>query len=1238
MRVLTWNVRGKLCDLHSDDRITTLLQHADVLIFTETGWPCCEPPVPPPPVPGFVCALNAPRPLQPHCGGVACYVRENWSGYTRPGAIHASDGIAWACLRLPNTPPISIAACYLPCESSNILNRPGKRSKADRSEVMRDTYTRLETDIAALPGHTIIVTGDFNARTGVTPEVDPTMFADWEHMAHAGLEAPPPTALFSQRLQGLPPRTSMDTMTNDWGRHLLSFCATTHLIIANGRLPGEGSNSFTYEMVTPAREARSTIDYFLIPPDLVYDQHGQPLGTSSVCITPHAQLPPMPSCKDDADKPFDHAPVTLCFQLPTTTQQNPAPTHSHESHNSAHQPTIKWDEHTRTHYVDLLRGDPMITAKLRAMADGTASTDTASSLLCEALSLAARKLTPPRKSRHEHHRTWFTAECKAALFNKQELAKVPGREHEARTADKAYRRLIRLRKRQFEQRTLAHTVATWRKHPRRFWQCYKGKRPTCPIRDINAWTTYFKTLFTESTGHHQWEGGTIDSHVLHHSSLFPSPTANQLARASCLNSDITPNEVVAALKHMHAHKAAGVDGVAIELLMYAQGSAPRATHVLAPRLANLFNRVMRGAYPAAWGECAVVPVYKGKGSPHDMDSYRGIAVGNAISKLFSTVVTKRMSAWAEKEGFRAAGQAGFRPTRGTPDNVFVLQHTLERARLQGRHVHAAFIDFRKAYDSVNRQLLWAAIKGMGVHGAMLDTLQRMHGDITMRVRLDGELGQPFSADMGVKQGDPLSPLLFGLFIDRCEQFLTAQCPDVGAHITPGLLARVLLYADDLVLLAYNGAGLQRLLDALHTFCCANHLTVNTAKSVYVTFGGGRTYPVQYDGAQLPVQNEFRYLGIPFSNTTPNPLAAMQHGHHTKATAAMYALLHRCREMGIHNVRARCNLFRTLVAPVLAYGCEVWSVYTLASVGTQANAWGVGSALLGEAVHKAFLRDTLQVPLSTTIVMMMSEVGATPLLHAWAKQLVGWWNRMVSRRDGDMVKEALRESLRLAEGGDGRPARPQRCWAAALHAFLRVLGRGSYSLAPISPSVLEVLNQRWQQHAWADWRGVADSNTHLRDATVSTGFKRATYRRWFCDEVPDRGAGWVHCVHLRKQIRALAVFRLGAHDLGINSMRFGPRKKQRSQRLCRCCTLGCVDDEYHVFECPAFAELRSQYPLLPSPPPYRDVPDPDAAMRQCMELEDERRWLALADYLIKHTTLRRRLLAACDADLDNAVHD
>jgi hypothetical protein len=98
--------------------------------------------------------------------------------------------------------------------------------------------------------------------------------------------------------------------------------------------------------------------------------------------------------------------------------------------------------------------------------------------------------------------------------------------------------------------------------------------------------------------------------------------------------DITPGEVVTALNHMKTHKAANVDDVVTKLLMHAQGLPPRDNHILAPRLAHLVNRVMRGSYPDAWGECAVVPVYKGTGSPNDVHSHRGIAVGTSISKVF----------------------------------------------------------------------------------------------------------------------------------------------------------------------------------------------------------------------------------------------------------------------------------------------------------------------------------------------------------------------------------------------------------------------------------------------------------------------------------------------------------------------------------------------------------------------------------------------------------------------------
>ena len=104
----------------------------------------------------------------------------------------------------------------------------------------------------------------------------------------------------------------------------------------------------------------------------------------------------------------------------------------------------------------------------------------------------------------------------------------------------------------------------------------------------------------------------------------------------------------------------------------------------------------------SWAIGALTPVPKPKGNPDIQDDYRGIAVGGAISKLYSMVMLQRMDQWAEQNNHRARGQAGFRHGRGTPDNAFVLQHIIEKYRDVNQPVYAAFIDFRKAYDCICR--------------------------------------------------------------------------------------------------------------------------------------------------------------------------------------------------------------------------------------------------------------------------------------------------------------------------------------------------------------------------------------------------------------------------------------------------------------------------------------------------------------------------------------------------------
>ena len=115
-------------------------------------------------------------------------------------------------------------------------------------------------------------------------------------------------------------------------------------------------------------------------------------------------------------------------------------------------------------------------------------------------------------------------------------------------------------------------------------------------------------------------------------------------------------------------------------------------------------------------------------------------------------------------------------------------------------MYVAFVDFRKAYDCINRDILWSCLKHMGVTESALSLIRSMYDCVAFRIRIQGALGPIFYSSIGVNQGDPLYPLLFSLLIDRSEEFLEKECPHIGVHLRNQII-RLLLYADDLALMA-----------------------------------------------------------------------------------------------------------------------------------------------------------------------------------------------------------------------------------------------------------------------------------------------------------------------------------------------------------------------------------------------------------------------------------------------------
>ena len=105
------------------------------------------------------------------------------------------------------------------------------------------------------------------------------------------------------------------------------------------------------------------------------------------------------------------------------------------------------------------------------------------------------------------------------------------------------------------------------------------------------------------------------------------------------------------------------------------------------------------------------------------------------------------------------------------DHVFTLRAIIEEARHRSQKVYCCFVDFRKAFDSIPRLALFQQLQEIGISDMLQTAILRLYEKVTSRLRTPEGFSDPIQSTIGVKQGCPLSPTLFGIYIDELEAFL-----------------------------------------------------------------------------------------------------------------------------------------------------------------------------------------------------------------------------------------------------------------------------------------------------------------------------------------------------------------------------------------------------------------------------------------------------------------------------------
>jgi hypothetical protein len=308
-----------------------------------------------------------------------------------------------------------------------------------------------------------------------------------------------------------------------------------------------------------------------------------------------------------------------------------------------------------------------------------------------------------------------------------------------------------------------------------------------------------------------------------------------------INDDIRWQEVLLSIRRMNRNTAVGCDGVHINILKellneecmahvlrsnegmrrpeqvrFALGEDDLPYTPLTP-LGKTFYQILCGIWktetpPDQWNEVYICSLFK-SGDPELMVNYRGISLISVGFKVLLGVMADRLYVGCESAKLIVPEQAGFRRHEEAVAQFIAVAEIARRRHIEEKTTYAIFVDFKKAFDKVHHEALYRILEHMGVRGTALALIKAMYRNSRMRVRAGGRLTTSFGMLRGNRQGCPLSPLLFIIFVNHLLEYCTAGGVDV-----PGIIKREKgnvctggQYADDLV-------GLESTQDKAQIFC------------------------------------------------------------------------------------------------------------------------------------------------------------------------------------------------------------------------------------------------------------------------------------------------------------------------------------------------------------------------------------------------------------------------------------
>jgi hypothetical protein len=309
------------------------------------------------------------------------------------------------------------------------------------------------------------------------------------------------------------------------------------------------------------------------------------------------------------------------------------------------------------------------------------------------------------------------------------------------------------------------------------------------------------------------------------------------------------NSIKNIILKMSSGKSGGSDNIPIEFMK-----------IGIDKLVPLLDILFRIFYISNWipdilRECLVAPIFKGKGLPQDISSYRPISLTSVIRKIYEHLILKELIPFSTS--FLNSLQAGFLARRSTTEQI----HLLSLIKSKYPDSITAFIDISAAYDTVNRDILFTYMaKHMGRdYYPLIRKLRSLFDYNSSKIVVNGHSSDSIDNLRGLLQGSPISPLLFDWYFNSLIESTIQLNPSI--NIGP-LFINILAYADDAALVANSLDEIQLLVTHCENWCLDHGLLLAPHKSK-VLCKLPQDQIISTSTHNLEYVESFKYLGVNF---------------------------------------------------------------------------------------------------------------------------------------------------------------------------------------------------------------------------------------------------------------------------------------------------------------------------------------------------------------------------------------